>query len=231
MSCLIYFDSYRSLIRGCWWSLCKKVEHFTVYRKLLSSYASSLRAERCKNIIAAKEVICLVSTFIWKDITVCWRPFFHCDSGEWETAFSLSLAESVLKYHKSYRAPRYNIISIYPSHGIDSQICCENATLLLWFNICLFQGGDSFLFCAYRCHLNDIENIIPFVGLGLVYTLSNPELSTALLHFRIFAGSRVLHTISYLTPLPQPSRVLTFFTGLLVNISMAYAILSRISLF
>ncbi|CAI9562839.1 unnamed protein product [Staurois parvus] len=82
-----------------------------------------------------------------------------------------------------------------------------------------------------RCHLNDIENIIPFVGLGLVYVLSNPELSTALLHFRIFAGSRILHTISYLTPLPQPSRALTFFIGFLVNASMAYAILSTISYF
>ncbi|KAM5172325.1 microsomal glutathione S-transferase 1 [Mantella aurantiaca] len=82
-----------------------------------------------------------------------------------------------------------------------------------------------------RCHLNDIENIIPFVGLGLVYVLSNPSLSTALLHFRIFAGSRILHTICYLTPLPQPSRALTFFIGYFVNISMAYAVLRNISLF
>ncbi|PIO25686.1 hypothetical protein AB205_0197940 [Aquarana catesbeiana] len=82
-----------------------------------------------------------------------------------------------------------------------------------------------------RCHLNDIENIVPFVGLGLVYVLSNPELSTALLHFRIFAGSRIAHTISYLTPLPQPSRALTFFIGFLVNCSMGYAILSSISYF
>ncbi|XP_063786717.1 microsomal glutathione S-transferase 1 [Pseudophryne corroboree] len=79
-----------------------------------------------------------------------------------------------------------------------------------------------------RCHLNDLENIVPFIGLGLVYALSNPDLHVALLHFRIFAGSRVLHTISYLVPLPQPSRALTFSAGLLVNVSMAYATLRSV---
>ncbi|XP_075066939.1 microsomal glutathione S-transferase 1 [Mixophyes fleayi] len=82
-----------------------------------------------------------------------------------------------------------------------------------------------------RCHLNDIENIIPFVGIGLVYALSNPDLYTALLHYRIFAGSRILHTISYLYALPQPSRALTFFVGFLVNASMGYATLRSVSYF
>ncbi|XP_068133488.1 microsomal glutathione S-transferase 1 [Hyperolius riggenbachi] len=79
-----------------------------------------------------------------------------------------------------------------------------------------------------RCHLNDIENIVPFIGIGLVYTLSNPALSTALLHFRIFVGSRILHTISYLTPLPQPSRALTNYIGFFATISMAYATLRSV---
>ncbi|XP_071987976.1 microsomal glutathione S-transferase 1 [Engystomops pustulosus] len=74
-----------------------------------------------------------------------------------------------------------------------------------------------------RCHLNDLENIVPFVGVGLLYALSNPDLSTALLHFRVFAASRVLHTISYLVPLPQPSRALTFFVGFLATLSMAFS--------
>ncbi|KAM3909816.1 microsomal glutathione S-transferase 1 isoform 1-T2 [Leptodactylus fuscus] len=73
-----------------------------------------------------------------------------------------------------------------------------------------------------RCHLNDIENIVPFLGVGLLYALSNPELSCALLHFRVFAASRVLHTIAYLTPLPQPSRALTFLVGFLTTLSMAF---------
>ncbi|XP_010212612.1 PREDICTED: microsomal glutathione S-transferase 1 [Tinamus guttatus] len=76
-----------------------------------------------------------------------------------------------------------------------------------------------------RNHLNDLENIVPFFGVGLLYALSGPELSTALLHFRIFAGARILHTIAYLTPLPQPSRGLCWGVGYMVTISMAYQVL------
>ncbi|XP_022625731.1 microsomal glutathione S-transferase 1-like, partial [Seriola dumerili] len=32
-----------------------------------------------------------------------------------------------------------------------------------------------------RCHQNDLENVIPFVVVGLLYALTEPELSTALL--------------------------------------------------
>ncbi|XP_008942074.1 PREDICTED: microsomal glutathione S-transferase 1 [Merops nubicus] len=76
-----------------------------------------------------------------------------------------------------------------------------------------------------RGHLNDLENIVPFLGIGLLYALSGPELSTALLHFRIFAGARVLHTFAYLIPLPQPSRGLSWAAGYAVTISMAYKVL------
>ncbi|NXD10558.1 MGST1 transferase, partial [Nothocercus nigrocapillus] len=76
-----------------------------------------------------------------------------------------------------------------------------------------------------RNHLNDLENIVPFFAIGLLYALSGPELSTALLHFRIFTGARILHTIAYLTPLPQPSRGLTWAVGYVVTVSMAYKVL------
>nr|XP_057925014.1 microsomal glutathione S-transferase 1-like [Doryrhamphus excisus]XP_057925015.1 microsomal glutathione S-transferase 1-like [Doryrhamphus excisus] len=79
-----------------------------------------------------------------------------------------------------------------------------------------------------RCHLNDLENVVPFVLVGLFYTLSGPELSAALLHFRIFTASRVFHTISYIGALPQPCRALSFFLGLLVTVSMAYHALSQV---
>ncbi|XP_019400039.1 PREDICTED: microsomal glutathione S-transferase 1 [Crocodylus porosus] len=77
-----------------------------------------------------------------------------------------------------------------------------------------------------RCHLNDIENIVPFIGIGLLYALSGPDLSTALLHFRIFAVARIFHTIAYLTPLPQPSRGLSWLVGFVVTISMACRVLT-----
>ncbi|NXP27496.1 MGST1 transferase, partial [Scytalopus superciliaris] len=78
---------------------------------------------------------------------------------------------------------------------------------------------------ARRGHLNDLENIVPFAGIGLLYALSGPELSTALMHFRIFAGARILHTFAYLIPLPQPSRGLSWAVGYAVTFSMAYKVL------
>jgi len=76
-----------------------------------------------------------------------------------------------------------------------------------------------------RNHLNDLENIVPFVLLGFCYVAIDPTLNSALWHFRVFFVSRVLHTLSYQIPIPQPSRALTFFAGLGVNISMAVQIM------
>ncbi|XP_031676815.1 microsomal glutathione S-transferase 1-like isoform X1 [Oncorhynchus kisutch] len=77
-----------------------------------------------------------------------------------------------------------------------------------------------------RCHQNDLENIIPFVVIGLLYTLTGPDLSTALLHFRVFVGSRLFHTVAYVLPLPQPSRGLAWMVGMGATFSMAYRVLS-----
>merc|ERR1712002_824479 len=79
-----------------------------------------------------------------------------------------------------------------------------------------------------RCHQNDLENIVPFVVVGLLYALTGPELSTALLHFRLFAGSRIVHTVTYVGALPQPSRALSWMLGMLVTLSMAYRLLSTV---
>ncbi|XP_060745686.1 microsomal glutathione S-transferase 1-like [Tachysurus vachellii] len=79
-----------------------------------------------------------------------------------------------------------------------------------------------------RCHLNDLENIIPFVLIGLLYTLTGPELSTALLHFRLFVGSRFVHTIVYVTSMPQPSRGLSWIVGIGAIVSMAYHVLNTV---
>uniref|UniRef100_A0A2D4PL08 Microsomal glutathione S-transferase 1 n=1 Tax=Micrurus surinamensis TaxID=129470 RepID=A0A2D4PL08_MICSU len=76
-----------------------------------------------------------------------------------------------------------------------------------------------------RIHLNDLENIIPFIFAGFFYSLSGANLSTALLHYRIFLGSRIFHTIAYLIPLPQPSRALAWMAGYLVTFSMIYRII------
>ena len=76
-----------------------------------------------------------------------------------------------------------------------------------------------------RNHLNDLENIPAFLFLGLLYVLVQPTASVALLHFRVFAASRVLHTICYQMALPQPSRGICFVVGLVVCLSMAVQII------
>uniref|UniRef100_A0A8C1NTH4 Microsomal glutathione S-transferase 1 n=1 Tax=Cyprinus carpio TaxID=7962 RepID=A0A8C1NTH4_CYPCA len=77
-----------------------------------------------------------------------------------------------------------------------------------------------------RCHQNDLENIIPFVVIGLLYAFTGPDLSTALLHFRVFVGSRFIHTVSYVLALPQPSRGLSWVVGMITTFSMAYRVLT-----
>ncbi|KAF5908359.1 microsomal glutathione S-transferase 1 [Clarias magur] len=77
-----------------------------------------------------------------------------------------------------------------------------------------------------RCHQNDIENVIPFVLVGFLYTLTGPELSTALLLFRLFVGSRFVHSFVYVMAWPQPSRGLSFFVGLCATVCMAYHVLA-----
>ncbi|XP_063165542.1 microsomal glutathione S-transferase 1 [Candoia aspera] len=73
-----------------------------------------------------------------------------------------------------------------------------------------------------RIHLNDLENIVPFLFIGFFYSVSGVTLSTALMHYRIFLGSRIFHTIAYLVPLPQPCRGLAWMAGYLVTFSMIY---------
>ncbi|CAM9466717.1 unnamed protein product [Lampetra fluviatilis] len=75
------------------------------------------------------------------------------------------------------------------------------------------------------CHQNDIENILPFLGVGLLYALSGPDPWIALLHFRVFLASRIVHTIAYLAPLPQPTRAIAYLLGVVSTFSMAVAVM------
>ena len=58
-----------------------------------------------------------------------------------------------------------------------------------------------------------MENILPFVLIGLFYVATNPVASSATLLFRIFTGARFIHSIVYLFQVPQPARALSFGVG------------------
>jgi len=81
-----------------------------------------------------------------------------------------------------------------------------------------------------RAHLNDLENVLPFLIIGLLYVGSNPSASCALLYFRVFTACRMLHTVVYaIVVMPQPARALSYFGGMLVNLAMLVSIISTYS--
>ncbi|KAL3870635.1 hypothetical protein ACJMK2_038683 [Sinanodonta woodiana] len=74
------------------------------------------------------------------------------------------------------------------------------------------------------CHHNDLENVIPFVLIGLLYILTDPNPWYAKMHFRIFTVARLFHSVAYLKPLPQPSRALGWLLGYIVTLSMGVSV-------
>ncbi|XP_046339138.1 microsomal glutathione S-transferase 1-like [Haliotis rufescens] len=71
-----------------------------------------------------------------------------------------------------------------------------------------------------RCHQNDLENILPFAVIGVLYVLSDPLPHVARRLFQTFTAARLIHTVAYLAPLPQPIRFLAFGVGAVVNMIM-----------
>ena len=79
----------------------------------------------------------------------------------------------------------------------------------------------------YRAHLNDLENIVPFLILALIYIGTNPNPTTAVLLIRIFTAARFIHTFVYtIVIVAQPARALAFFAGVAVTVYMAISVMS-----
>jgi glutathione S-transferase len=60
-----------------------------------------------------------------------------------------------------------------------------------------------------RAHQNDLENILPFLGIGFLYALSGPSYTAAWWLFVLFTSARILHTVTYIAGL-QPWRTVVF---------------------
>ncbi|XP_029921213.1 prostaglandin E synthase [Myripristis murdjan] len=76
-----------------------------------------------------------------------------------------------------------------------------------------------------RAHRNDLENILPFLFLGAVYSLTGPSLFVARLHFFIVFVARVVHTVAYLLALRAPTRSVAYTIGQMPCASMALQVL------
>ena len=74
-----------------------------------------------------------------------------------------------------------------------------------------------------RAHLNDMENILPYIMVAFLYVLANPSYTTASILFRVASTARILHTIVYaIYPVRQPARGLMFFIHYFIMMYMLF---------
>ena len=77
---------------------------------------------------------------------------------------------------------------------------------------------------ARRAHRNDLENILPFFGVGLLYAFTNPSATAAAIYYFGFAAARIAHSITYLAQW-QPHRTIAFSIGLALMLAMTVSTL------
>ena len=70
-----------------------------------------------------------------------------------------------------------------------------------------------------RAHRNDLENILPFLGVGILYALSEPTMVGAQINLLGFTVARVLHSIFYIRGM-QPHRTIAFSVGFVLMLWM-----------
>ena len=76
-----------------------------------------------------------------------------------------------------------------------------------------------------RLHRNDLENILPFFTVGLIFVLMGVSAFGAQVYFYTFTGARIVHTITYVAKL-QPWRTVAFTVGVLCMVGMLVQILA-----
>ncbi|XP_026209795.1 prostaglandin E synthase [Anabas testudineus] len=92
-----------------------------------------------------------------------------------------------------------------------------------------YHREDPYVERCRRAHVNDMENVLPFLFLGAIYSLTGPSLAVARLHFLVFFVGRVLHTIAYLLALRAPTRSLAYIVAQIPCLSMALQILTAVA--
>ncbi|EDW06361.2 microsomal glutathione S-transferase 1 isoform X2 [Drosophila mojavensis] len=98
----------------------------------------------------------------------------------------------------------------------------------LFFKNIEVQFDDPHVERVRRAHRNDMENILPYFIMALIYVCTNPNPLVACNLFRVAAIARIVHTLVYaLYPVPQPSRILAFATMLLITFYMAAVVALR----
>lgn len=72
-----------------------------------------------------------------------------------------------------------------------------------------------------RSHLNDLENILTFILLGLCFIFTEPNLAFASWLFRIAGISRIAHSFIYVCKVRQPFRAMAYYIPYVICLYMA----------
>ncbi|XP_051156094.1 microsomal glutathione S-transferase 1-like [Leptopilina boulardi] len=67
-----------------------------------------------------------------------------------------------------------------------------------------------------RCHLNDLENVLPWFIITFLYLTTGPSIWLATNLIRGFVLSRIAHTLTYAICPMQPGRAISFFVGYII---------------
>ena len=79
-----------------------------------------------------------------------------------------------------------------------------------------------------RAHMNDMENIYPFLVIGLLFAaLSSDEDKYTSLHFYIFTFFRFAHTLVYVNAVKQPARAICFLINWFCLVSMIVQVIMK----
>ncbi|KAH0540551.1 microsomal glutathione S-transferase 1 [Cotesia glomerata] len=76
-----------------------------------------------------------------------------------------------------------------------------------------------------RAHQNDLENILPWFVMTLIWLTTGPSKFLAVTLIRTFTFARIIHTIAYAIFAVQPYRAIAFFVGYGITIYEAISTL------
>jgi glutathione S-transferase len=80
---------------------------------------------------------------------------------------------------------------------------------------------DDYVDRARRIHQNDLENLLPFLAIGWLYVITNPDPTLAKILFYGYVVSRLLHSAAYLAARPHELRAALWSLGALILIGMS----------
>lgn len=105
--------------------------------------------------------------------------------------------------------------------SITTKPPCKNMKKILF--ICINACNYSTIF---RAHLNDIENILPFIGLITIFAATGAgDAGCVNLISKVFTGARVIHTLVYLGEVSQPARGIAWAIGMMCNMYIGVKVL------